>query len=709
MRITIPALAAAVLVNFLLPGANPAGTPKAVQPGAISAASFRSSTLGEELKYNVYLPAGYDASTARYPVIYLLHGRGDSMAAWTQAKSRLDELIGNGDIPPTIAVMPDAPWSSRASYYVDSAYKGADPGRPVEAAMIHDLVPYVDTTYRTVADRSGRAIAGYSMGGSGALRYSMVYPELFGAAIVLSPAVYSPQPPEDSSAREFGAYGKGRDIFSEAVYRKLNYPAAFTSFATKGLSSHLFVAVGDDEYKNPKPEDYRHDLDFEAHVVFNQAVRVPNLTSEFRVVNGGHDWDVWGPTFSEGAKYIFQFIGRPPVTPMKATLSGTAGEDRAGGIAVDQAGNSYEAIAAEGAVEGQPYSGGKDVALTKYSPDGVKLWTRSFGTTGTERAYGVALDPQGRPVVTGYTTGNLDGNHPGNTSDDVFVAQYDEAGNRLWLSQLGTTAADRGYGVATGSDGAIYVGGYTKGPLGGTNQGDKDVFLAKLDATGKQVWLRQVGTAAEEKGMAVAVSGDGVYLIGMTAGALGEAAGELDGFVARFDEAGSMSWLKQIGTTAADEFWALTADGSGGVLVTGYSAGNFAADLAGDKDLIVARVDAAGAVVWKDQVGTPGNDKGAAISHDETGFTVAGFTDGSLQTSLGKFDAVVLKYHPDQTRAWTRQFGTTEDDGADAFAEANLFVASHDGTAYVSGLTAGDTADQQALGNGDVFRITVAE
>ena len=279
---------------------------------------------------------------------------------------------------------------------------GTDPGRPVETALIHDLVPQVDAAYRTIADRTGRVIAGYSMGGSGALRYAMVHPELFGAAIVLSPAVYSPLPPADSSAREFGAYGKGKDPFSATVYRNLNYPAAFGSFASKGLQSHLFIAVGDDEYKNPLPEDYQHDLDFEAHVVFNQAVRVPNLTSEFRVVDGGHDWDVWGPTFVQGAKYIFQFIGKPPATPMKAALSGTAGEDRAGGIAVDQAGNRYEAIAAEGPIDGQPYAGGKDIALTKYGPDGAKLWSREFGTSGTERAYGVALDPQGRPVVTGY-------------------------------------------------------------------------------------------------------------------------------------------------------------------------------------------------------------------------------------------------------------------------------------------------------------------
>ncbi|MEV6411364.1 alpha/beta hydrolase-fold protein [Kribbella sp. NPDC051718] len=697
MRVTVPALAAALLVNFLLPSAGPA---KAPEPGTVTAASFRSSTLGEDIAYNVYLPAGYAASTARYPVLYLLHGRGDSMAAWTQMKGQLDAMIAAGDIPPTIAIMPDAPWSSRASYYVDSAYKGKDPGRPVETALIHDLVPQVDATYRTITDRTGRAIAGYSMGGSGALRYSMVYPELFGAAIVLSPAVYSPQPPKDSSAREFGAYGKGKDAFSEAVYRKLNYPAAFKTFAAKGLPSHLFIAVGDDEYKNPKPKDYQHDLDFEAHVVFNQAVRVPGLTSEFRVVDGGHDWDVWGPTFAEGAKYVFRFIGKPPVTLMKAALSGTPGEDRAGGVAVDEAGNSYEAIAAEGSIEGQPYAGGKDVALTKYGPDGARVWTREFGTAGTERAYGVVLDALGRPAVVGYTTGS--------GSDDAFVAQYDVQGNQRWFTKLGTAAADRGYAVAADADGAVYVGGYTKGELGGVNAGDKDVFLAKLDAEGKQVWLRQFGSAGEEKGMALAVSGDGVYLAGMTAGALGSPVGDVDGFVARFDRDGNRVWVEQLGTPQADEFWAMTADGAGGVLLTGYSAGDFAGALAGDKDLIVARVDAAGVVVWKDQVGTTGNDKGAAIARDETGFVVAGFTDGALRAVVGKFDAVLVRYKGDLTRASGEQFGTTEDDGADAFAEANLFVATQHGKAYVSGLTAGDTADQQAIGNGDVFRINLA-
>ncbi|MGW5193823.1 alpha/beta hydrolase-fold protein [Kribbella sp. NPDC004138] len=652
---------------------------------------MRSATLGENINYNVYLPAGYDASAQRYPVIYLLHGRGDSMSAWTQVKSRLDQLIGGGEIPPAIAIMPDAPWSSRASWYVDSAYTGTDPGRPVETAFLEDLVPHVDATYRTVADRTGRAIAGYSMGGAGALRYSLAHPDLFGAAIALSPAVYFPLPPGDSSTREFGAFGKGKDPFVEATYLKLNWPAALKSFAATGLRSHLFIAVGDDEYKNPRAVDATHDLDFEAHVVFNQASRVPTLTSEFRVVDGGHDWDVWGPTFAEGAKYVFQYLGKPPGTPMQAAITGTPGEDRAGGIATDAAGNVYQAVAAAGALDGQPYAGGTDVALVKFRPDGSREWTRSLGTGGTERAYGVAVDADGRVVVTGYTNGDLDGAHPGNATDDAFVAQYDADGSRRWLTQFGVPGvADRSYSLAV--DGTtVYVGGYTKGALGGANQGDKDVFVARLDADGKQVWLRQTGSAGEDKGMAVAVSGGAVYLAGMTAGELGTSAGGIDGFLARYSAGGDAVWTKQFGTAASDEVWGMAADPAGGVDLAGYTAGDFAGTLNGDKDILVARADADGVLTWRDQFGTTGNDKAAAIAVDPGGAVyVGGFTDGSLVAPLGKFDGVLAKYATDRTRTWTRQFGTGDDDAADAYAEANLYLTTTSAGTQLTGLTGTD-------------------
>lgn len=698
--------AAACALLALVPIAVGASGSAAAPQGTLTSTSFHSATLGEDVAYNLYLPAGYSSSAKHYPVLYLLHGRGDSMSAWTQMKAKLDALIADGSIPATIAVMPDAPWSQRASYYVDSDYRGADPGRPVETAFTQDLVAHVDSTYRTIASRDGRVVGGYSMGGYGALRYATAHPDVFAASIVLSPAVYFPMPPSDSSTREFGAFGEGKALFVDAIYRKLNYPTEFQRFAAKNLPSHMFVAVGDDEWQNPG--DYTHDLDFEAHVLYKQALRVPNMSAELRVLDGGHDWSVWGPAFEAGAKYVFQFVGRPQVSVMKATLTGTAGEDREGGVATDASGNVYQALAAEGSVDGQPYAAGKDVVLIKYAPTGTKLWTREFGTAGADRAYGLQLDPQGHPVVVGYTKGDLDGGHAGNTSDDLFVAKFDPNGVREWVWQTGTTAAERGYGLAVDAAGAIYAAGYTKGALAGPNAGDKDVVLAKLTATGSPVWIRQFGTLGENKAMAVAAGGGQVYVAGMTTDPLGTplagtTPGGLDGFLAHFDADGNRTWTDQVGTTADDQLWGVAADSAGVATVTGYTGGDLFAPSAGGDDLVTARIDATGAALVRDQLGTIGTDRGTSVSLDGGSTYVTGFSDGSLETNVGGFDAVLVRYDASLGRTWARQFGTTESDGADPYAEGNVFVSARGGTIWTSGFTLGSTATQQQAGNGDVF------
>jgi hypothetical protein len=395
---------------------------------------------------------------------------------------------------------------------------------------------------------------------------------------------------------------------------------------------------------------------------------------------------------------------------MKATLTGTAGEDREGGVATDASGNVYEALAAEGSVDGQPYAGLKDVVLIKYAATGTKLWTREFGTPGVDRAYGLKLDPQGHPVIVGYTKGNLDGSHVGNTSDDVFVTKYDPSGNREWVTQIGTAAADRGYGLAVDPSGSIYVGGYTKGALGGTNTGDKDIFLLNLPPTGgTPVWIRQFGTVGEDKGMAVAAGGGYAYIAGMTSDVIGtpvpgSTPGGIDGFLAQFDASGSRTWTRQLGTTAEDQLWGVTADAAGNATVSGFTAGDLFAPNAGDKDIVVARFDPSGAITSQDQLGTIGNDKGTNVALDGAGDTyVSGFSDGNFETNIGSFDAVLVKYGPGLTREWARQFGTTASDGADAFAEGDVFLATHGTTIWASGFTMGSTATQAQAGNGDVF------
>lgn len=281
---------------------EPRGTTEVIQ--------FESETLERPYEYYVYLPAGYGAEAdTRYPVVYLLHGRGDDHYAWLNGVGVLDALIAAGEIPPLIAVMPYMPSSDEAGYYIDSLYTGEDfPAEPVETAFFNDLIPHVDATYPTIAAREGRAIGGYSMGGYGALRYALAHPEMFVSAIILSPAVYTPLPPLDSSARLFGAFGVGETLFDENRYTSLNYPALFESFVASDLALSMFIAVGDDEWKHPAEEDQLHDLDLEAHLLYNRARRVPKLLAELRVYNGGHDWEVWRRGFEEGMRYISRFL-----------------------------------------------------------------------------------------------------------------------------------------------------------------------------------------------------------------------------------------------------------------------------------------------------------------------------------------------------------------------------------------------------------------
>lgn len=277
----------------------------------VRAVSFHSPALGRNLDYLVALPADYEtAKDRRYPVLYLLHGRGDNMQAWAKIAPELRRLAVEGRIPPVIAIMPDASTSRRAGYYIDSKFTGsATPplpaGESAETAFTRDLVAHVDATCRTQTDRVGRIVAGYSMGGYGALRFALAHPELFAAAIVLSPAVYVPLPPRDSSTREFGAFGRGTQLFDDEVYTALNYPAVLPVFARRGLPLVMFIAVGDDEHANTDPAEARHDLDYEAHTLYNRVRRVPLIKAQLRVVDGRHNWAVWKPTFLEGLEYAF--------------------------------------------------------------------------------------------------------------------------------------------------------------------------------------------------------------------------------------------------------------------------------------------------------------------------------------------------------------------------------------------------------------------
>lgn len=692
------------------------------EPSAASAASGEQAAgriltrqapsaalAGEAINYKVYLPAGYDQSADRYPTLYLLHGRGDTMAAWTRVKRDLDSLIADGSVPPVIVVMPDAPWSERGSYYVNSRYTGTeDPGRPVERALTRDLVNHVDATYRTVPQRSARAVGGYSMGAYGALRYVLAHQDTFAAGLVLSPAVYVPLPPPESSARQFGAFGKGSKLFHKRMYQRANYPAELRSF-DPNLPVHLYIAVGDDEWVNPDPDITKHDLDFEAAKLYNHVKRVDGVTAEFRVVDGGHSWEVWAPQFVRGVQELASTLGASPTASLGGWGLGTDGDDRAGGVTSLPSGDVAVAAAVAGALGGEPHAGGLDVVVTRRGTDGTPRWTTGLGTEADERAYGLVTGTDGDLYTAGYTSGNLDGDRPGNPSDDVFVARLGADGNVAWRLQFGDpSAADRAYALAADPGGGVVVAGYTKGSVAGTpNRGDKDAFVAKVSAEGELDWVRQFGSRGEDKGLAVTVDVSGVYLGGVAGAAMpgAHASGGIDGWLAALDRDGTMKWLSQVGTSADDQLTGVTTRSGGGVVAVGWSSGTIGTSAHGGDDIIGVALGQDGTVQWSTQVGSAGDDRAADVTARPDGsLVVAGYTDGRMaEGRVGGVDIVSVHLSADGSELGTTQLGTPAGDGADVWAEENLYLTRAGDGSWLSGLTYGSTTGHTNNGAGDVF------
>jgi S-formylglutathione hydrolase FrmB len=252
---------------------------------------FDSAALQHKWSYAVYLPDGYETSSLKYPVLYLLHGHGQDLYAWVNfghIQSTADELIAHGEMPPAIIVMPDA----GMTWYVDRKEK-------METAVIQDLIGDVQRTFRVIEDRKGRVVAGLSMGGYGALRFALKYPEMFAAAGLLSPAVYDSEPPQNSGARRAGVFGAPE--FDAQVWKELNYPALWDGFLAKKIAVPMYINSGDDD-----------DFFIEAEATrLYSLLRKNGQPAELRIVDGAHRWPVWESTIGDAMRYVFRYTARP--------------------------------------------------------------------------------------------------------------------------------------------------------------------------------------------------------------------------------------------------------------------------------------------------------------------------------------------------------------------------------------------------------------
>lgn len=238
---------------------------------SIPAPSLRNNLLGDPdiRAATVYLPPSYSKNRAkRYPVVYLLHGFGADHRAFMKGayqnlnvRISMDSLIKAGLSKEMIVVTPNARDFFDGSFYVNSPASGN-----WEDFIVRDMVSYMDRRYRTIRNRSGRGIAGHSMGGFGALRVGMRYPEVFSAIYALSPCC-------------LGDYA----TIEQGGARNWKIDAGLTErsqFAVAGFNANMLYALAGVYSPNPEKPPFFADLPF--RLEGDSLVAVPEVAAKWR-------------------------------------------------------------------------------------------------------------------------------------------------------------------------------------------------------------------------------------------------------------------------------------------------------------------------------------------------------------------------------------------------------------------------------------------
>jgi enterochelin esterase-like enzyme len=181
-------------VQTEVPAIVPGAKPVTVERIKVHAASLEGNLEGEPADRDVivFLPPSYaQENHRRYPVVYALHGFSIGAEQWTHeihVPQTIEGAFAQG-AQEMIVVLPDSKTAFGGSMYSSSATTG-----DFEKFIARDLVAYIDAHYRTIPDRQSRGLVGHSMGGYGATRIGMKYPDVFGALYIMSPCCLSPRP-----------------------------------------------------------------------------------------------------------------------------------------------------------------------------------------------------------------------------------------------------------------------------------------------------------------------------------------------------------------------------------------------------------------------------------------------------------------------------------------------------------------------------------
>jgi len=245
--------------------------------GRVDTLAVESKAMGKAIKNLVITPDNYDSQNQAYAVLYLLHGAGGDYLAWS---ARVPAIIDYADTYNIIIVCPDG---GRTSWYFDSPI---DTTMQYETFVAVELIKAVDKNYNTLADKSGRAITGLSMGGHGAFYLAFKHQDIWGAAGSMSGGVdIRPFPENWDLAKRLGTYADYPEHWQKNTVTNM-------AFLLEGTKLKIIFDCGVD--------DFFYDVNKALH---NRLIE-KKVAHDYIERPGSHNWNYW----SNAIKYQLVFF-----------------------------------------------------------------------------------------------------------------------------------------------------------------------------------------------------------------------------------------------------------------------------------------------------------------------------------------------------------------------------------------------------------------
>ncbi len=252
---------------------------------------LKSSILKQDVNYNIYLPPNYE-TTKDYPVIYYLHGFDGNNNSSNKIIKIIDSLILKKDFPETIIIAPNG----ENSWYIDD-YAGKF---KYSTMFIEEFIPFVKNKYSITDDINKSTIMGLSMGGFGALRFTMLYPDEFGLCISFMAGINTKEQTYQDSEEDYQKYL--HNLYGENLKPSERTNDHFIRNNPLYIPEKIDVETLKSKkwYIQTCDNDYHSLPNAELHIVFHKL----KIKHEFRVLNGEHNFDCLSGSMNDALEFI---------------------------------------------------------------------------------------------------------------------------------------------------------------------------------------------------------------------------------------------------------------------------------------------------------------------------------------------------------------------------------------------------------------------